>query len=381
MLGLRGALFSIFCAAMLACSLAGMSEARADASAYCNAWVNSLIPTRTAPEHEKTRVEVGFWPIEIGEIDDKNQTFFADFYMALLWWDPRLEFEEMRFQDATGTDLGPAPDECDLNPKWIEEEDHIWNPSLEFLALRGDPSVRAQRLLVESDGSVFYEARFAGTFKAKFDFTHFPFDTQIVKFAAQPFDETHSVFLAPYEDYFEGLEPETLMEGASELDLLDWYLQRVSIGEETIRWGDEPYSRITYALELKRKPLFFVLSFFLPVLMLVVLAGAVFWMAPRETETRINLSVTSLLTLVAFNLILRDQLPDLPYSTLADDVNSISLLYAIIAVFVVVFIHVLKNKRRDDWIKRIEPLLRFGFPISYAGIVAFLFIQAGAYLA
>ena len=109
--------------------------------------------------------------------------------------------------------------------------------------------------------------------------------------------------------------------------------------------------------------------------MLVVLAGAVFWLMPRETETRVNLSVTSLPTLVAFNLILRDHLPSLPYVTLADEVDLLSLLYAIFAVFIVVGIHVLKSRSRMDTIAKIEPWLRFGFPSTYGMLIAWLFVR------
>ena len=369
-LGIGAVLAAVFSVCLSLVSL----PAHADGSAYCDAWVNSLVPTRTAPDDELTEVEVGFWPIEVGEIDDKNQTFFADFYVALLWWDPRLEYLGERFEDEDGFLLRPPRVECDLNPKWLTEENHIWNPALEFLALRGDPTVRAQRLLVEPDGSVFYEARYTGTFKAKFDFRKYPFDRQTVGLEVQPFDERDSVILKPYEDYFEGLEPEDLMRGASALDLLEWNLREVTISEQEINWGDEPYSRMRYTLVLDRKPEFFVLNFFAPVALIVILGGAVFWLAPRETETRINLSVTSLLTMVAFNLILRDQLPDLPYATLADIVNSISLLYAMLAVFVVVGIHVIKNRGQTVLIDRLEPWLRYGFPITYLIAVGSLMV-------
>lgn len=340
-------------------------SATADPSAFCKAYADTLIPTRTAPDR-LTQVQVGIWPLEAGEIDDKTQTFFADFYLALEWVDPRLAFEAQRFAGELGEDIW----ECDLPPKLLTEDSLIWNPSLEFLALRGDPSVRGPRLLVEADGTVYYEARLAGNFKASFDFRNFPFDRQTLTLEVQPYDTADRVVLVPYETYFEGLDADTLKAGAREVDFLDWSLIGVTATAQDVDWGNEVYSSFRYSLDLARKPFQFVLNFFIPVFMLVILAGAVFWLAPRETETRVNLSVTSLLTLVAFNLILRDQLPDLPYATLADQVNSLSLLYAILAVMVVVAVHVLKTAGHEEQLERRVPYLRFGFPLSYALLVA-----------
>lgn len=358
---------------LIGVALASMvSAAQATPSEFCKAYSETLLPTRVAPPGQVTEIKVGVWPLEAGEIDDKTQTFFADFYLALEWVDPRLAFEGLRFAGIDGDDVW----ECDLPTKLLTEDSLIWNPSLEFLALRGDPSVRGPRLLVEADGTVYYEARIAGTFKAAFDFRDFPFDRQRLTLELQPYDTTENVVLVPYETFFEGLDPATLMASAEEVNFLDWTLVGVTVSTETVDWGNEGYSSFRYSLDLARKPFQFVLNFFLPVFMLVILAGAVFWLAPRETETRVNLSVTSLLTLVAFNLILRDQLPNLPYATLADQINSLSLLYAILAVLAVVAIHATKARDQEGQLERRVPILRFAFPLSYAFFVSGLLVLA-----
>jgi len=343
---------------------------------YCSAFIDQLVPTRTAPSDEATVVLVGLWPMDIGDFDDRNQTFFADFYLALEWVDSRLTYEGLQLTRVDGSIIVADPYECDVQPGWMTQESRIWNPSLEFQGLRGDSSVRGERLLIYSDGTVNYEMRLSGTFKARFDFQNFPFDRQRIPLTVLPYSEVDEVVLRPFEEYFEGLDTASLMASADQLDVSGWNITQISVEATETEFGSEAYSQFNYVIDVERISTSMLMSFILPVMLITVLASAPFWVAFDNVDTRTSLSVTALLTLVAFNLVLRDRLPDLPYATLADIVNSISLLYTIAAVIIVVLLHFAERWRPEMEESVVDTWVRTVYPLSYLIIVSAVIFTA-----
>lgn len=70
----------------------------------------------------------------------------------------------------------------------------------------------------------------------------------------------------------------------------------------------EPYVDVTFSLYLKRKPGYYMINLLLPCIALVVLAHLTF-ILPVETGEKLSLSVTVLLALTVFQLVVADMLP------------------------------------------------------------------------
>ena len=74
--------------------------------------------------------------------------------------------------------------------------------------------------------------------------------------------------------------------------------------------NDDEYihAYVDFAIKLKRKPLFYVMTLLVPCLMLSLLTGVVF-MVPPEAGEKISLSISVLLSFTVFLMILADNMP------------------------------------------------------------------------
>ena len=71
---------------------------------------------------------------------------------------------------------------------------------------------------------------------------------------------------------------------------------------------------------------------FVPISLIVVCAGLVFFVRPRYVEGRIGLGITALLTLVALQLASGSSLPDVDYLMMLDKIYLLAYLFIIIAL-------------------------------------------------
>src|SRR4051812_36284102 len=60
------------------------------------------------------------------------------------------------------------------------------------------------------------------------------------------------------------------------------------------------------------------LKSFLPLVLIVMMSWAVFWIDPNTSNSQISIAVTSMLTLIAYRFAVDGQLPRLPYMTRLD---------------------------------------------------------------
>ena len=71
---------------------------------------------------------------------------------------------------------------------------------------------------------------------------------------------------------------------------------------------------------------------FVPIMLIVVCAGLIFFVRPRYIEGRIGLGITALLTLVALQLATGGSLPDVDYLMMLDKIYLLAYLFIIIAL-------------------------------------------------
>ena len=70
----------------------------------------------------------------------------------------------------------------------------------------------------------------------------------------------------------------------------------------------DPYPDITFSLEIKRKPLFYIMSILFPCILTASVAALGFALPPESGE-KVSLEITVLLSLAVFLLMVTDQLP------------------------------------------------------------------------
>ena len=97
---------------------------------------------------------------------------------------------------------------------------------------------------------------------------------------------------------------------------------------------DPDYSYHSFELKLRvcRLPFFYLSNLVLPLLLLVSLTGCVFVLPPEEVGDRLSVSLTLLLTVVAYKLVVASSLPAVAYLTWLDRYSLAALLMLVVTV-------------------------------------------------
>ena len=91
-----------------------------------------------------------------------------------------------------------------------------------------------------------------------------------------------------------------------------------------------------FEIDVKRRSSFYIWKVFLPLMLMVFLSWAVFWIEASDLSNQIQVAVTTILTVIAFAFAISATMPRLPYLTYID------------AFFLECYIYVLWRWSSDD---------------------------------
>ena len=320
--------------------------------------VNVAIP----PGHP-TEVVIGFGVFDIPRIDEREQLFEVDGRLFALWIDPALEFDP----DLVGFDN--LLYEGEAAKEMLKTE--IWSPGFELFDGLGGRQTRGIAVTIQSDGTVLYEERFVATVSQSYQLQDFPFDDHVISFRIEPFaQDTSRVTFTSVSAYFEslGLAPVDL-DFSWESD--EWDFNGEDFTPTIDNDMDDGFATATFEIPIERKSGFYVTNVILPLLLIVAISWAVFWMDFEDMSLadRLTVSVTSLLTVVAFDFVTSDSLPKLPYATRLDSLYTISYLFLALTVLASVVAHK-RHHRGDNGDSKLDRLGRRFVPATYLVVVA-----------
>ena len=307
------------------------------------------------PPSFPTEVTVDLGIGDITSINERDQVFEVDAQLAAWWVDERLAFDAEAFGDDQKIYQGEAATE--------KLKTEIWWPDFEITDARGPRDRMFVELAVFDDGSVFYRERFRVFIGQPFFLGAFPFDEHFISLNIEPFSQAGDrvVFLEPEESTLE----------------FGWDTNEWSIGEfeRIIDSGDASeaaaeavsFASATFGMTISRNPSFYISNIVLPLLLIVAISWAVFWMNFGEMHLadRLSVSFTSVLTVVAFDFVTSDTLPKLPYPTLLDRLLTVSYIFLALTVLENVIAHTLHEKGNEAGAARVDKLSRWLFPVSY----------------
>ncbi|MEM7029226.1 MAG: hypothetical protein AAF629_06650 [Chloroflexota bacterium] len=314
-----------------------------------------LPPLLDAP----TEVGVGLGIRNIPAIDEHEQVFEIDADLVAIWEDKRLVFDPA----TVGHDEKIYQGEAVLEKLKV----NIWWPDFEITDSREPRERMYMELSIQADGTVFYRERFRAIIAQNFDFEQFPFDQHDISLNVEPFtyDKRYVVF---YE-----LEEERLDTTwqTNEWEIEDNFL---IIDEDE----ESDYAGVTLVVPISRRYNFYLTNFILPLVLIVTISWAVFWMDFESSSLADQLSVsfTSVLTVVAFDFISSDSLPKLPYATVLDNIVTISYICLALTVLENIWGSSLAKQSKTVAMKRLDITSRFIFPLGYYGAIAYLIMSA-----
>jgi len=165
------------------------------------------------------------------------------------------------------------------------------------------------------------------------------------------------------------------------LDLPDWRIVGVGL-EEGI--GEYPYlvdeetlfSRVTLTVDVERRRGYYIWKFLVPLVLIVLLSWVVFWIGSGELESQMQVSIKCVLSVIAFNFVISEQLPRTGYLTVLDYWVLLSYIFVAAGTFENVVAHRLVRAGREGAADRVDHWSRVLFPATYVLLNALVFVHS-----
>lgn len=333
-----------------------------------------------SPEYESERatpVKIDLLIEKIFGVEGKKMEFEAFFSLWLDWNEPRLAetLKKLNFYD----DQGKRTYLCSYNPLELwGQANRLFYPTIEFYNKKTKTNVNlggdADWVDIYSDGNVGTRLRDSAFFAADFDFSRFPFDNQILQFELWSEYPSTLVQLIP-DPIAMPLYKETLYsDDSSSIQVPGWKIKEVDYYNYDYVDNDAlPYQGFYVDIYIERQSSYYLFKIILPIIFILAISWSVFWVRGSQLEAKVNVTIVCLLSLIAYNFIIDDELPKLSYLTFLDCFILISYFYTGIATILCVYSFVRKLKSGRD-LSIVDRYAQFVGPISYFGILFILLV-------
>jgi len=187
---------------------------------------------------------------------------------------------------------------------------------------------------VVKDGLVEFTVteQFNGKVNRVFDLKKFPFDSHFLDIEMVQKPTTFWMYL--WDRYYgRTSEQDSVLDENLRLiqdQTAEWRYEDYFHSEGLHYIGTErvPTEKIVISFLIERESSFYIYKIILPIFFILTLTVAIFWIDIRQIESRLTVSVVGFLTLIAYNFVIQDELPNLGYLTLMDKFVISSYVFA-----------------------------------------------------
>ena len=295
---------------------------------------------RPLVEDGPTEVRVAVFVLDIDEVSNVDQSFDANVYIELRWHDPRH-----------------AHDHQNVITRGLNE---VWNPRILFINQQKIWQTLPEIVEIFPDGEVVYQQRVWGTFSQPLKLKKYPFDQQVltVQLAAASYSP-EEVKLVTEQGSRTGV--------ANKFSLADWDILgwKADIAPFAPSLEEDAFAGYSLSIEVTRKYGYHIIKIIIPLILIVMMSWVVFWIDPLESGTQISVSITAMLTLIAYRFAVGSDLPKVSYLSQLDKFIFVAtfLVFAIL-IQVIVTTTYAKNGKVDR-ARSIDQWARFLFPIIF----------------
>ena len=303
-----------------------------------------------APANAVQQVYVTVGVLDVDAINSADQSFTLNFFAQFRWQDPQLAHDGDSIIRRQLTEI-PAPRFLLLN------QQRSWSSLLNVVD-------------ITPQGEAVYRMRLWGDFSQIMRLREFPFDSHVFEVPVIALAQTTNVVeLLP--------DPNLPSFMADQLSVADWTIDSWTAEPREIEISrEDPTRGFVFAFEAKRISSHYLIKFIIPLFLIVAMSWVVFWIDPADSSSQLSVSVTSVLTLIAYHIALTGKLPDISYLTRMDLFLFGSTLLVFLSLIEVVATSRLAKSRRLELARRFDIVCRLGFPLLYA-LVGYLSLVAG----
>jgi hypothetical protein len=206
----------------------------------------------------------------------------------------------------------------------------------------------------------------------------YPFDTQHLKALLVPFGNTSDEVVLEVDERFNRATQDYVRREQG-VNVAGWDLRSLEMAASRtnlyIGSLDKTFSRIVTTITLQRHSGQIVWDILLPLGVLVSMVWSIFWLDSEDVADRLNISFIGVLTIVAYQFVVIDNMPRMAYLTFTDTLLLISFLITSATIPQSLLLRRLIRKGRKAAADRIDRACRWAFPLGYvlttAGLLAF----------
>lgn len=343
-------LMRILCVVAVACLVAVGGKAQAQ-----NGLEGGVGPLVGTPENP-LQVGIGIRIDQVTSVDQKAENYGAVVVLRAEWTDPALAFD----RDEVGREIQV------FTPPVLADHARGLGAIVPAFVIHNQQSnkwIHESAASLRHNGHVVYVEKSSLTLQAPhFDFRKYPFDTQ------EFFFEVVSVFPSEYVTYY------PLEEHSGLGDMLgeeEWILDNARVEHSTvIGLSGRDSDQVALAFEGNRHLTYYVIRVFLPMLVLITVGWALFFL--DEYRRRIEIAGGNLLVFVAFNWAISADLPKLGYLTFLDFILQCMFLMTGALIVFNVALRKLKVSGREDAARKLDNYaIKWIYPLGYAAIVGY----------
>jgi hypothetical protein len=308
------------------------------------------------PSDKPIQVQVGVYILNLVHLDEIRQTFTCTGYLTEKWQDPRLAFTARAVQR-----------------RYYRKQD-IWFPFLHFDNSIAPRTESSYSLEVAPDGTAEYVSKFEVTVSSNMALRAFPFDSQDLAIYIRPFAREGGRIVLANDPGSSGISD------APFTPLPLWRIGRMSF-RVTPQDTDTIYQVRTHAvfsLHVERDSEYYIFKIFLPLVLMVAISWGAFWIPPVDLNSQLVISVTTVLTLVAFSVAISNVLPPVPYLTFCDMFFLVCFVFVFLSIGEVLTVHARHNMGGAEMARTIRRTTRRVLPPAFVVVTltfGFIFLR------
>jgi hypothetical protein len=128
---------------------------------------------------------------------------------------------------------------------------------------------------------------------------------------------------------------------------------------------------LSFEVGVLRKYGFYIWKVLVPLFIIVAISWVVFWMSHDGLARRAGVSVTGILTVIAYQFIISESLPRVSYLTALDKI----MLLSVVMIAATMLINIFAGRfgpERSHMTERVDSVCRWAFPLLYIGGVVII---------
>jgi Neurotransmitter-gated ion-channel ligand binding domain len=309
-------------------------------------------------DNEPVMVSVGLFLTNLIEVDEVKEVFRISGYLFMTWKDARLAFPSKIIGEQRSYD-----------------PDSIWVPRILLINATSRREKISVNIHGDPDGTVHYLELFQAELSTSYHLEAFPFDSESLQVVVEPFLDERNTMTLVYDSRVAGFGTEPFVE------LAQWQIQGVRGATRGQRIGatGKQISELEIDVQVQRRYRYYLWKVFLPLLVVVAIAYSAFWIKTSDYYTQISITLTAILTEIAFLFAISTNLPKVPYLTFIDAFFLMSFAFSCACIVELVAVHQTLERNLVNHAERLRRLARVLYPLLYATViivVAMVFFEA-----